>query len=67
MISPAGRHPGAKISLLNFFSGSVNYVTHPTDGGCSDVTGFGPKAGLMRIVQISDTHLSQDKPDLSDN
>jgi len=37
--------PGAKISLMNFFSPSVNYFTHPTVGGCSDMAGFDRKRG----------------------
>jgi len=37
--------PGAKISLMNFFSLSVNYFTHPIVGGCSDVAGFDRRRG----------------------
>ena len=52
---------------MNFFAECELLHTSATVGGCSYMAGFDRKRGLMRIVQISDTHLSRDKPHFFDN
>jgi len=60
--APALDIPGATISLMNFFFAECELLhTSVTGGGCSYMAGS-IGGGLMRIVQISDTHLSPDKP-----